>query len=169
MPECWASAGFRTVFLFGRPAADVRGAAGGRMPAADGRTLEPDLSPPRPRGFAAGAGRFVDFQSDTSGHPPGARSAPRRRHGKRFGRRSVLPLAVPHGVAASVKCRKSCSCFCREQSRQSEGIAVAMARVANAVIGKKNKTWCVYFMLAATPGRSRRAVRLYSPWAAAVC
>jgi len=50
-----------------------------------------------------------------------APAAPRRRLGKRFGRRSVLPLAVPHGVAASVKCRKSCSYFCREQSRQSRG------------------------------------------------
>ncbi len=93
---------------------------------------------------------------------PSARRAAARRGGasavvSRW--RSTLTPAVPHGVAASVKCRKSCSCFCREQSRQSEGIAVAMARVANAVIGKKNKTWCVYFMLAATPGRARRAVR----------
>ncbi len=107
-----------------------------------------------------------------AGGNPSAPTALRRRLGKRFGRRSVLPLAVPHGVAASIKCRKSCSYFCREQSRQSEGIAVAMARIVNAVIGKKNKTWCAYFILAATPGR-RRAVRSNAaragPWFCAGC
>ncbi len=144
---------------------------------------EAGLSTPRPRGFAAGPGRPVDFQPDMSGHPHGALRAPRRRHGFRFGT-AERPCGnpFPHGVAAaitlcllqrsvaaSVKCRKSCSCFCREQSRPSEDIAVAMTRMGNAVIGKKNKTWCAYFMLAATPSGSRRAVRLNSPRAAAVC
>jgi len=66
------------------------------MPAADGRTLERDLSIPRPRGEAAGPGAIVDFQSVTSGHPPGALPtllrnvrdkfcAPRRRHVAVFG------------------------------------------------------------------------------------
>ena len=80
-----------------------------------------------------------------------------------------LRKPVPHGVAASVKYWKSCRYFCREQSRPSEGIAVAMARMVNAVIGKKNKTWCAYFMLAATPSRARRAVRSNAARVAAVC
>ncbi len=81
----------------------------------------------------------------------------RSRTGGCFKRRSAFAPAGVHGVAASAKCRKSCSYFCREQSRQSEGIAVAMTRIVNAVIGKKNKTWCAYFMLAATPRRPSRA------------
>ncbi len=57
-------------YYFGRPAAGVRGAAVGRMPAADGRTLEFTQGRPGPR-LRRGPGR-IDFQSDTSGHPPGA-------------------------------------------------------------------------------------------------
>ncbi len=115
---------------------------------------------PRPRGEAAGPGRLLIFNRLRPAIRPARRCAPRRRHGFRFGT-AERPCGnpFPHGVAASVKYRKSCSCFCREQSRRSEGIAVAMARVANAVIGKKNKTWCAYFMLAATPNASHRAVR----------
>jgi len=36
-----------------------------------------------------------------------------------------------------------------------------MARIVNAVIGKKNKTWFEYFMLAATPMRRGRVLRSY--------
>ncbi len=64
------------------------------------------------------------------------------------------------GIASSIKYWKSCSYFCREQSRQSEGIAVAMARIVNAVIGKKNKTWCDNFMLEAMPTPHNR----FHPW-----
>ncbi len=69
-----------------------------------------------------------------------------RRHGRPAARR----------IASSIKYCKSCSYFCREQSRQSEGIAVAMARVVNAVIGKKNKTWCVILYL-------KRCLRITAP------
>ena len=57
-------------YYFGRPAAGVRGAAGGRTPAADSRTLEFTQGRPGPR-LRRGPGR-IDFQSDTSGHPPEA-------------------------------------------------------------------------------------------------
>ncbi len=50
-----------------------------------------------------------------------------------------------------------------------------MARMANAVIGKKNETWCEYFMLAATLsgavglsaqmcGRPALALRAWRTW-----
>ncbi len=113
-----------------------------------------------PRGEAAGRGVPIDFQMFTSGHPPGAlaRAAAGPRPSFRATERAHAGRSSR--VAASIKCRISRSYFCREQSRQSEGIAVAMARVGNAVIGKKNETWCDDFMLAATL-RRRRVLRSY--------
>ncbi len=116
-----------------------------------------------PRGFAAGRDGLLIFKGLRPAIRP-APSAPRRGHGRRFAMTEHAHADRSSRVAASIKCRISRSYFCREQSRQSEGIAVAMARVANAVIGKKNKTWCEGFMLAATPDGGRRAVRSYSPW-----
>ncbi len=61
----------------------------GRRRRANARGGWPDvgmglLTPPAPR-RSRGAGAIVDFQSDTSGHPPGALCAPRRRHVAVFG------------------------------------------------------------------------------------
>ena len=64
--------------------------------------VEPGLSPPCPRGEAAGAG-LVDFQLDTSGHPPGALArAAAASHARLRDDGTPLPGMFPHGVAASV-------------------------------------------------------------------
>ena len=64
----------------------------GRRRRADARSGWPDVEinrRPGPR-QSRGPGRLLDFQSNMSGHPPGAQSAPRRRTGLCFGRRNAL-------------------------------------------------------------------------------
>jgi len=86
-------------FFSGRPAAGVRGAAGGRMPAADGRTWRLIVAPAR--GKAAGRGDSLIFSRICPAIRP-AREA-RRGGAPAFASGGGTPLqaAGPHAAAAA--------------------------------------------------------------------
>ncbi len=94
----------------------------GRRRRADARCGWPDVGTelgwPRPRGEAAGPGRWLIFNRLHPAIRPARCARRRRRHGFRFGT-AERPRGnpFPHGVAASIKCRNSCSYFFQEQSR----------------------------------------------------
>ncbi len=84
------------IFYFGRPGARVRGPRRRANARGEWPDFGVNLSAPRPAALPRGGAPLIFKCLHPAIRP--APSAPRRGHCKRFGRRSGLPLAVPHAL-----------------------------------------------------------------------